>query len=76
MGLRKTDTEFAKITGATCDCCDKELSKDFLGRIENHMMIKGYIGSRVKEALICIPCIEDKFKDIKFSDKPNTIGYC
>ena len=76
MGIRKTDTQFERITGATCDCCDRELSKDFIGRIEDHMIIKGYINNRIKEAVICTSCIDEKFKDVKFSDKPNTIGYC
>jgi hypothetical protein len=76
MGLRKTNTMFERITGATCDCCERELSKDCIGRFEDYMTIKGSISNRIKEAIICIDCIEDRFKDVKFSDKPNTIGYC
>lgn len=44
---------------------------------EDHFIIRGYQHSRNEHiAILCIPCVENKLKDINFDEKDTTIGYC
>lgn len=66
-----------EITAASCNCCNKRLNVMWGKIAEDHFIIRGYQHSRNEHiAILCIPCVENKLKDINFDKKDTTIGYC
>ena len=73
--IKKTDFQSEHITSATCDCCGKDML-DRLGFMGDHMTIGGHQNGQHLEAVVCIPCMEEKLSFINIQRKNNTIGYC
>lgn len=67
---------FEKITEATCDCCGKEIKLNMIGNLEDHLTIGGNYKGQLLEAIVCIPCMEEKFSFVNIQKKFSTIGYC
>lgn len=73
--IKKTEFHSEHITSATCDCCGKDML-DRLGFMGDHMTIGGHQNGQHLEAVVCIPCMEEKLSFINIQRKNNTIGYC
>ena len=52
--------EFEKIIEATCDCCNKPIKVDLIGRLEDHLIIGGHYRGKLLDAIVCIACMEEK----------------
>jgi len=68
--------EFEKIIEATCDCCNKPIKVDLVGRLEDHLIIGGHYRGKLLDAIVCIPCMEEKLSFINIQKKDSTVGYC
>lgn len=73
--IKKTETQFEHVQSAECDCCGKSIQVNY-GRISDHLSIGGYQDGKLLEAIVCIPCVEEKLQFINIQKKNNTIGYC
>jgi len=76
MGIKSKPIEFDKIIEATCDCCGNHIKVDLAGRLEDHLIIGGHYRGKLLDAIVCIPCMEEKMGFINIQKKANTIGYC
>lgn len=74
--IKKKENTFDEIISATCDCCGNEIKKNFLNQLEDHMIIGGRQDGKVLDAVVCIPCMEEKLSFIKIWKNNSTIGYC
>lgn len=59
--IKKTDFQSEHITSATCDCCGKDML-DRLHNLGDHMKIGGHQKGQLLEAVVYIPCMEEKLK--------------
>lgn len=73
--IKKTQFASEHIAEAICDCCGKNMLSKFHG-LGDHMTIGGYQNGKHLEAVVCIPCMEEKFTFVKIHKVDNTIGYC
>ena len=76
MSIKIKPVEFEKIIEATCDCCGKPIKVDLIGRLEDHLIIGGNYRGKLLDAIVCIPCMEEKMSFINIQKKDSTIGYC
>ncbi len=67
--------EFGKITEAICDCCKNKIKINLIGKLEDHLIISGYSKGKLLDAIICIPCMEEKLNFINIQKRNNTTGY-
>ena len=77
MPIEKSKEMFERITGAKCDCCGEDMPVNrFNGTLPEHMILSGYKGNKILEAIICKKCVDEKLSFININSKDNTIGYC
>lgn len=74
--IKKKPIEFNRIIEVTCDCCGKEMPLDLLGNLPDHVMIGGKKDGMGLDAIVCIPCMEEKMGFINIQKVDNKIGYC
>ncbi len=76
MSIKFIPMEFDRIVEATCDCCGKPIKVDLIGRLEDHLTIGGNCKGKLLDAIVCIPCMEEKLTFINIQKKVSTIGHC
>lgn len=73
--ISRTSPQPEIITKVTCDCCGNDITFQFRN-IGDHMSIGGYQDGKILEAIVCIKCMEEKFKFVNIQRYDNTIGHC
>ncbi len=73
--IKKSENQFEQIQSAECDCCGKGIEVN-LGNLTDHLRIGGYQDGKLLDAIVCIPCVEEKLQFINIQKNNNTIGYC
>lgn len=76
MPIKFKPNELNKVLEATCDCCGQPIKTSFVGELEDHLTIGGHHKGKLLDAIVCIPCMEEKLSFINIQKKNNTIGYC
>ncbi len=75
--IHRTNFKHVEITSADCDCCGRPIKKTgWQDSLEDHLIIGGYENGKLLEAIVCIPCMKEKFGFVKIQRKDNTIGWC
>lgn len=76
--IRRQYATEERILGATCDCCgaDIKLNRYYGGGLDDHLMIGGFQGGKILEAIVCIKCMEEKLGFINIQRKNSSIGFC
>lgn len=67
---------FRRVIKATCDCCGEEIKKNMIGQLEDHLVIGGHEKGKLLDAVVCLPCVEEKMSFINIQRINCTIGYC